>query len=138
DYMEGSVNALPVRSSAMTLTVKESVGGVVRMWLEGEAEMGVPFDEHDREAGRSRGCRVEVEGWVEFEVVSKAFVRFDVAGAGEAWGNKMEYTRREIGIDDYPWVYGVAFELVTGDAPVDRVPPYNMLHYGGGMNYFGE
>ena len=50
----------------------------------------------------------------------------------------MEYTRREIGIDDYPWVYGVAFELVTGDAPVDRVPPYNMLHYGGGMKYFGE
>ena len=113
-------------------------GDLVKLWLEGRGEMGVAFEEHDPEAPRSRGCRVRVEGTVEWDRGRGAFVRFDVAGAGEAWGNKMEYVRREISLPPAPWPYGVAFELVDGDAPEDRLPPYNLLHYGGGPKAYWE
>lgn len=58
-------------------------------------------------------------------------------GVGKAWGNKRNYTRREMGIEGYPWMYGIACELVTADSPIDRIPPYNLLHYNSsGMPYF--
>ena len=59
-----------------------------------------------------------------------------LAVIGEAWGHKMEYTRREIGTPGPKWKYGIACELVTGTAPDDLIPPYNMLHYGSKMKYF--
>ena len=49
-----------------------------------------------------------------------------------------EAVLREIKGDGYPWLYGVACELVTGDSPIDRVPPYNLLHYGSAGPYFAE
>jgi hypothetical protein len=33
-------------------------------------------------------------------------------------------------------MYGIACELVTGDSPIDRIPPYNLLHYNGAGPYF--
>jgi hypothetical protein len=50
----------------------------------------------------------------------------------------MDYVGREIHLDDYPWMYGIAWELVTGDAPKDRLPPYNLLHYDSTPPYFGK
>jgi len=65
------------------------------------------------------------------------FEQFDIVGIGRAWGNKMEYIGREMSIHGYPWMYGIACELVKGDRPVDRIPPYNLLHYNGsGRPYF--
>ena len=77
-------------------------------------------------------------GRLSYDQAKGAFTRFDLVGIGKAWGNKMEYTRREIGIDDYPWMYGIACELVTGTSAIDRIPPYNLLHYGGGIPYFSK
>ena len=57
-------------------------------------------------------------------------------GVGRAWGNKMNYTRRAISMDSYPWTYGIACELVTGNSPLDRIPPYNLLHYNQVGSYF--
>ena len=42
----------------------------------------------------------------------------------------------EISLDQNPWMYGIACELVTGDAPQDLIPPYNMLHYNPTGPYF--
>ena len=70
---------------------------------------------------------------------SGKFDRFDIVGVGKAWGNKMNYTRRELSIEGYPWMYGIACELVTGNSPIDRIPPYNLLHYNGsGTSYFAK
>ena len=44
---------------------------------------------------------------------------------------------KEVRLDRYPWVYGIACELVTGDAPQDRIPPYNLLHHNPTGPYFG-
>ena len=49
----------------------------------------------------------------------------------------MSYTKRAIRIAESPWRYGIFCELVTEREPRDLVPPYNLLHYGGGMKYFG-
>ena len=61
-----------------------------------------------------------------------------MAGVGRAWVNKMNYVQREVRLDQYPWMYGIACELVTGDAPQDRIPPYNLLHYNSAGPYFGS
>ena len=136
DYMEGSVNSLPVRSSTMTLTVTESDALGITMRLNGYGHMGEPFSEQTRDKPNSRGCEIRVLGQVHYDAGTRKIDRFDVAGSGQAWGNKMEYTKREIRIDDYPWNYGIACELVTGTRAIDRIPPYNLLHYGSAGPYF--
>lgn len=139
DYMEGSVNALPVRESTMTLTLLgESDAGELQLRLDGHGRMGAAFNADSASKADTRGCELRVIGHVTYDRKAGKLTRFDVAGIGEAWGNKMDYTRREIRIPGERWAYGIACELVTGSAPYDRIPPYNMLHYGGRMRYFGN
>lgn len=132
DYMEGSVNALPLRKSTMTITVEKP--GQLR--IEGSGKMGEAYTDQSKTDPRTRGCELQVTGRIDYDPEQKKITAFDLVGIGEAWGNKMEYTRREIGIPGTRWKYGIACELVTGTAPNDLIPPYNMLHYGGMMNYF--
>jgi len=136
DYMEGSVNSLPVRSSILTLTVTESDARGVTLQLDGYGHMGAPFSEQTRDKPHSRGCEIRVLGRVHYDAGTRKIDRFDVAGNGLAWGSKMEYTKREIRIDENPWTYGIACELVTGERAIDRIPPYNLLHYGSAGPYF--
>lgn len=136
DYMEGSVNALRPAKTNLRLSVTEVTPAVISMTLRGEGHMGVPFSDHQRDQPRSRGCHLRVLGKLEADARSGNITRFDVVGVGKAWGNKMEYTKREIRIEEYPWTYGIACELVTGKQPIDLIPPYNLLHYGSGLPYF--
>lgn len=136
DYMEGSVNSLPVRESTMTLTVEAADDKKIALRLDGYAALGKPFDEKLRKEANSRGCELRVVGRVRYDRAKRTFSRFDVVGVGRGWGNKMDYVNREVRIGDYPWLYGIACELVTGDAPQDRIPPYNMLHYNSIGPYF--
>ena len=79
---------------------------------------------------------MRVAGRLSYNTRARAFTRFDLVGVGRAWGNKMRYTRREIRLDDYPWTYGIACELVRPSSPMDRIPPYNLVHYGSAGPYF--
>ncbi len=136
DYMEGSVNSLPTRESTMTITVERVDESGIRLQLTGYAHLGQPFDESRREEGRSRGCELRLVGQLHCNAAGD-FDRFELVGVGQAWGNKMDYTRREMSVKGYPWWYGIACELVTGDAPADRIPPYNLFHYNNsGQPYF--
>ena len=63
---------------------------------------------------------------------NQVITRFDAVGVGLAWGRRTA----EIRLDRYPWMYGIACELVTGDAPQDLIPPYNLLHYNPTGPYF--
>jgi hypothetical protein len=137
DYMEGSVNSLPPRQTTMTLTVQRVDDRSVVLRLDGYAELGKELDEKLRSRPNSRGCELRVIGTVHYDRKKQVINRFDVAGVGRAWGNKMNYVQREIRLDQYPWTYGIAWELVTGDAPQDRIPPYNLLHYNSTGAYFG-
>ena len=138
DYMEGSVNSLVPRELALSMTLLSRENGSVKLRLDGYAELGKRLDLEKRNEKRSRGCEVRVLGFVEYDRESDAITRFDVAGLGDAWGNKMEYVRRAIRIADYPWSYAIACELVTPEKPIDFIPPYNLLHYGEAGKYFGN
>ena len=138
EYMDGSVNSLPARDTKMTLTVEKADGKSILLRLDGYARLGKEFDEKAKSAAHSRGCEIRVLGYVNYDRTKNAITRFDVAGIGQAWGNKMNYIRREIRLTDYPWSYGIACELVTGDSPQDRIPPYNLLHYNSAGPYFGK
>jgi hypothetical protein len=138
DYMEGSVNALLPRETAMTLTVDAVTPESIAMRLDGAAKLGKEFDEKLHKEKNSRGSEVRMLGYVTVDRSRNAITRFDVVGLGRAWGNKMEYVRREIRLDTVPWIYGIAVELVSTRRPIDLVPPYNMLHYGSGVKYFSE
>jgi len=129
DYMEGSVTALPTRKSTLSLTVQQVDGDTLVLRLDGYAHLGKEFDIKLRSEPKSRGCELRLLGTVHYDTKKQAITRFDVVGVGQAWGNQMNYVRREIRLDQYPWMYGIACELVTGDAPQDRIPPYNLLHY---------
>ena len=138
DYMEGSVNALLPRETSMTLTVESATPETIQLRLDGAAKLGREFDEKLHKEKNSRGSEVRMLGYVAVDRARNAITRFDVVGLGHAWGNKMEYVRREIKLDPVPWMYGIAVELVETRRPIDLVPPYNMLHYGSGVKYFSE
>ena len=136
DYMEGSVNSLAPRETTMTITVKRVTPDSIAMRLDGYGRLGKESDETLRKEKNSRGCEVRVLGFVNYNRRTDAIDQFDTVGIGQAWGNKMDYVHREIRVEAYPWLYGIACELVRGDSPIDRIPPYNMLHYGGPEPYF--
>ena len=136
DYMEGSVNALSTRETKMAITVIKTQGTTVFLKLTGHGKMGKAFSETEKADPRSRGSSLKVIGNLSYDTRKAAFTRFDIVGIGKAWGNKMEYTRRAISITDYPWTYGIACELVSGNSAINRIPPYNLLHYGGKIPYF--
>ena len=138
DYMEGSVNTLKPRETRMTLTVARVSPEAIDLRLDGYGRLGKDLDEALRKQPNSRGCEVRLLGRVRYDRLETAIERFDVVGIGEAWGNKMDYVHREIRVEAYPWRYGIACELVRGDSAIDRIAPYNMLHYGGSELYFGR
>jgi hypothetical protein len=102
--------------------------------LEGYAHLGAGFDCKPRTEPTSRGCELRLLGTVHYDRMKRAITRFDAVGVGRAWGRRTD----EIRLDQYPWMYGVACELVTGDAPQDLIPPYNLLHYNPTGPYFGR
>ena len=138
DYMEGSVNALPTTKSSMTITVQKVTPDKIHLSLTGKGQMGVPFEEHKRDEARSRGCELTLSGKLTIDRKPGLYERFDLVGIGKAWGNKMNYTKRAIRIAEYPWMYGIACELVQSRKPVDLIPPYNLMHYGSGIPYFAK
>jgi len=136
DYMEGSVNALPLRSSSMFLLIQHIKGDLIQLTLNGTASLGQARHHETRTEARTRGSDLTIEGHLSYNRKTQRFSRFDIAGIGQAWGNKMNYTRRAIRIPGDTWIYGIATELVTGRTPYDITPPYNLLHYASGMKYY--
>ncbi|HJZ91618.1 MAG TPA: hypothetical protein VKE40_12155 [Gemmataceae bacterium] len=134
DYMEGSVSALPTRKSAMSLIVDRLDDQDLMLRLEGYAHLGEELDGKPLSEAQGRGCEIRLLGKVHYDRRKQAFTRFDAVGVGRAWGRRTN----EIRLDQYPWMYGVACELVTGDTPQDLIPPYNLLHYNPTGPYFGR
>lgn len=132
DYMEGSVSALPVRASTMTLVVEKADDQALVLRLKGHARLGAERDSKAGGGSKGRGCELRLLGTVHYDRKKQAITRFDAVGVGRAWGRRTD----EIRLDRNPWMYGIACELVTGNTPRDRIPPYNMLHYNPTGPYF--
>jgi hypothetical protein len=138
DYMEGSVRSLKPRETRMTLTVERVTTEAIDMRLDGYGMLGEQLDPALRRRPNSRGSEIRLLGFVRYDRRRAVIDRFDAVGLGEAWGNNGGTIDREVRLAAYPWRYGIACELVHGDSSIDRIPPYNMLHYGGSEPYFGR
>ena len=136
DYMEGSVNSLAVRDSTLAVTVVAASADKVLLLVSGEAELGKPLDDQSRDQPETRGGELRIVGEISYDRREQKIDRFDLAGIGRAWGNKMNYVGREVRLGSHPWHYGIACELVTTRTPADLIPPYNLLHYNSTPPYF--
>jgi hypothetical protein len=120
-----------VRGAEFTLSVDEASDAGFRLKLEGFARKGKDFSEKDI---APRGGDFRFLGYLRYDARKKAFDRFDVVALGNGWGGggepinatgkgpQVEYVplyRRPV----RPYGVGLAFELVSGERQVDRVPP---------------
>jgi hypothetical protein len=120
-----------VRSSEFTLTVDDASADGFRLRLEGFARKGKEFNEKDL---APMGGDFRFLGYLHYNAAKKVFDRFDVLALGKGWGGGGEPINgtgkgpivayvpvydREI----RPYGVGLAYTLVSGDRPADRVPP---------------
>ena len=135
-----------VRSATFSLTVEEASAEGVTLRLEGATETGVAFEEapldgKDSEAAGLCGAELKWLGMLHYDAKKKAFDRFQVVALGNGWGGnkKQAATTNFYRCGDHRrWPMGVAFELLTTDRPIDRIPPQNANLYRAGDAYFGK
>jgi hypothetical protein len=123
----GETNALgpkEVRASELKLTVEAVSANSVRLRLDGFARLG-----KEAPAAVVQGKCASIDQWgyeprllgyIVYEPRKKVISRFDVVALGDHFGR--------LGICDSAARVGVqplgsSFELVSGDAPADRIPP---------------
>jgi hypothetical protein len=120
-----------IRSGEFTLSVEDASDAGFRLRLEGSARKGKEFKEQEI---APMGGDYRFLGFLTFDARKQAFDRFDVVALGRAWGGGGEdingggkgpfveyvpiYER-----PGRPYHTGIAYELVSGERPADRVPP---------------
>lgn len=126
-FVYGEANPLgrkEVRAAEISLTVTEVSADVVRLRLDGFARLGKAFsvlDGMDQRACLNQwGYEPRLLGYLEYNPRKQVFTRFDVVALGDHFGR--------LGICDSAARPGrqplaIAFELVTTDAPAERIPP---------------
>jgi hypothetical protein len=112
-----------VKRCDVRLRVEKSTQSALVLWLEGEA--------HLETAKGERGYKPKLRGVIEYDRAQDRLRRFDVAAAGDHWGEGT-YTR---GARSGPAPFGVAFQLAGGKDPADRIPPQAARDIGG---YYGD
>jgi hypothetical protein len=135
-----------VRSEKFSLTVEEVSADGVTLRLEGATETGVAFEEarldgKDSEAPGLCGAEYRWLGTLHYDAKKKAFGRFQIVALGNGWGGNRRQaatTNFYRGGEHRRWPMGIAFELLTTDRPIDRIPPQNANPYRAGDAYFGR
>lgn len=120
DYWRGP------REGDLAFTVEEASAAGVRLRLEGYVKAGKEFS---KDEVRDWGAEFRYLGFLNYDAQKKAFDRFDIVQIGEVWGGKLDdpgdvITPNTIRWGHARWPLGIAFELVSGDKPADRIPPY--------------
>ncbi len=111
-----------IRARDLTLTVEKADQEVVELGLQGSALLAT--DEDPTKA--NCGYDVRLRGRLTYDVRKGVLSRVDLLALGEHWGEGT-YTR---GARPGRTPLGIAFELVSGDAPAHRVPPQGARNLG--------
>lgn len=135
-----------VRSAKFSLTVEQAGADGVTLRLDGETETGVAFDEAKLDGKNSEapglcGAEYRWRGTLRYDGMKKTFDRFQIVVLGHGWGGNRKQaatTNFYRGGDHRRWPMGIAFELLTTDRPIDRIPPQNANPYRAGDAYFGR
>lgn len=112
------------RGGNLTLTVESVAEDKVRLRLEGSGRLGNDYETVEKSVKEKRdasGYEPRILGYLDFQPTKKTITRFDIVAFGDTYGM--------LG-GDYRYFYrpgrqplGVAFELVDGKRPANRVPP---------------
>jgi hypothetical protein len=126
-FVYGEANPLAkseVRAAKLTLTVAEVSAEAVQLRLDGSARLGkearAVMKTGQKACLDQWGFEPRVLGFLEYDRRKQVFTRFDIVALGDHFGR--------LGICDSAsrpgcQPLGIAFELVTSDAPAERVPP---------------
>jgi hypothetical protein len=123
----GETNALgksEVRGGELTLTVETVSASSVRLRLHGFARLGksppAPVAKGKCACIDQWGYEPRLLGFIDYDDVKKVITRFDVVALGDHFGRLgIADSAARIGLQPL----GISFELVTGNAPADRIPP---------------
>lgn len=107
-----------LRSGAIVLTVEDVTLDRVRLRLDGAAVLMSDADPARAESG----YRPRLIGLIEYDPRQAGPSRFDFVALGECWGNAESSNPDLAG--PYRHSLGIAFEMVSGRAPGDRLPPF--------------
>ena len=124
-----------IRSRELTLTVTDATADKIELRLDGVALLGADYASYEQkdkkgagEQGTSAvGYEPKLLGFLTYDVKNKAFTRFDVAALGDTYGTLGGSSFIFYRAGRQP--LGVAFELASGKAPADRVPPRAAVVY---------
>lgn len=133
-----------LRSAEFSLTVESASAEGVELRLEGRTATGIPFEAgpspaKGAEAKGLCGAEYAFLGYLHYSAAKDRFDRFDVVAMGEGWGGTSKQaatTNFYRGGEHRRWPMGQAFELVTTDRPIDRIPPQNANPYRCGTAYW--
>jgi hypothetical protein len=107
-----------IRSGELTLTLEDTSPEQVRLRLVGSAVMMSDADP----ARAEKGYQPRLVGLLEYDVRRGRFLRFDFVALGECWG--VENTSSNAAMNGpYRYQLGIAFEVVRGQDPGERLPP---------------
>lgn len=124
-YGPDALESKDVRAGELTLTVDAVATDAIRLRLEGSAKLGkVPpaaVVEGKIASLDEWGYEPRVLGFLEYDPRMQVFTRFDIVALGAHFGRLGNGRRAPSRIGLQP--LGIAFELVKGDQPADRVPP---------------
>lgn len=124
-YTSDALDRDDVRSGELTLTVDDVAPNTVRLRLTGHARLGkVPpraVVEGKIASLDQWGYEPRVFGFLEYDPRKQVFTRFDIVALGDHFGRLGNGKRAPSRLGLQP--LGIAFELVEGDQPADRVPP---------------
>lgn len=124
-YTSDALDQKDVRASELTLTVYSVEPNSVRLRLAGFARLGntPPADiVKGKTASLDQwGYEPRVLGILEYDPQKDVFTRFDIVALGNHFGRLGDGRRAPSRLGLQP--LGIAFGLVKGDKPADRVPP---------------
>jgi hypothetical protein len=136
-FVYGEANPLSqseVRAAKLTLTVTKVSPATVQLRIDGFARLGKEAPVLTKTGQKACldqwGFEPRVLGFLEYDRRRQVFKRFDIVAVGDHFGR--------LGICDSAsrpgcQPLGIAFELVTNDAPADRIPPGRTIP---ARNYF--
>lgn len=133
-YGPDALDREDVRAGRLTLTVHAVAADKVLLRLDGFAKLGKvpPAAVVDGKTASldQWGYEPRVLGFLEYDPQTQVILRFDIVALGDHFGRLGLGRRAPSRIGLQPM--GIAFQLVEGDIPADRIPPgrpSNSRHY---------
>ena len=115
-------SAKAIRAAELSLTVIDVHPDRLRLRLDGYAHLGAVHDPVLPLDQQELGYETQLQGFLTYDRVQEVFTRFDGTALGEVYG-KLEGLNGLRGARPGRQPLGFAFELATGNMPVDCIVP---------------